>query len=182
MANPPGNPNQHHRGGNGKYQPSLETAQRNAEAARLRTQGYSHAQIAEQLNFPSVKAVSDGIRALLQEVIREPGEELLKIELARLDAALVRLAGLEAAALKVLEARHITVNNGKVILHPDTEQPLDDDGPVLQAVDRLIKIEDARQRNAERRAKLLGLDAEQKVNLSGSVKYEVVGINSEDLT
>lgn len=34
---------------------------------------------------------------------------------------------------------------------------------------------------AERKARLLGLDAEQKVSVSGGVKYEVVGISQEEL-
>jgi hypothetical protein len=35
---------------------------------------------------------------------------------------------------------------------------------------------------AERKARLMGLDAETKVSVSGGVKYEVVGVNPEDLT
>lgn len=158
------NPNQDFRGGNGRYLASPETAERDAEAARLRVQGYTNSQIAKKLNFPSGKAVSDSICNLLREIKREPGEELLKIELERLDAQLVRLNDLETAARAVLDARHITVNNGRVIYHPDTEQPMEDDGPVLAAIDRLVKIEDARNRNAERRAKLTGIEAAVKVD------------------
>ena len=33
----------------------------------------------------------------------------------------------------------------------------------------------------ERRAKLLGLDSETKVSVSGSVKYEIVGVDPEAL-
>ena len=42
------------------------------------------------------------------------------------------------------------------------------------AVDRVLRI-------MERRAKLLGLDAEQKVSVSGGVKYEIIGIPAEEL-
>jgi hypothetical protein len=41
---------------------------------------------------------------------------------------------------------------------------MEDDGPVLQAADRLLKIEDARRRNGERRAKLTGIEAALKVD------------------
>jgi hypothetical protein len=122
MANPRGNPHTDERSGNGRFIPSMRTADRNAKAARLR------------------------------------------IELERLDAQLVRLNGLEAKARKVLEAQHIVVNNGRVIHHPDTGQPMEDDAPILQAIDRLVKIEDARNRNAERRAKLTGIEAAVKVD------------------
>jgi len=79
----------------------------------------------------------------------------------RLEAALARLDNLEQAALEVLEREHITVNNGRIIVLND--QPLPDDGPVLAAIDRLVKIEDARQRNNESLRRLFGLDAPTKV-------------------
>jgi predicted transcriptional regulator len=163
MGNPPGNPNDD-RSGNGRFTPSMKTAERRAAAARLRIDGYTTAQIADMLGFTDAKAVSEALRAVRDAVIREPGEELIRIELERLDAQLIRLNGLETKARKVLEARHITVNNGRVILHPDTGEPMEDDAPVLQAIDRLVKIEDARNRNAERRAKLTGIEAAVKVD------------------
>lgn len=91
-----------------------------------------------------------------------------QMENERLDAELVRLTVLEKAAHDVLKNRHIVVNNGRVINHPETEQPMEDDAPVLQAIDRLLKIEDARRRNSERRAKLNGWDAPVKTELTGA--------------
>jgi hypothetical protein len=79
----------------------------------------------------------------------------------RLEAAHERLGTLERAALQVLEREHITVNNGRIIVLND--MPLPDDGPVLAAIDRLVKIEDARQRNNESLRRLFGLDAPTKV-------------------
>lgn len=159
------NPNQDRRGGNGQYLASPETAQRYAEAARLRTLGYSNGQIASMVpGFSSAKAVSEAISTVIRATLREPGPELIQMELRRLDAQLVRLNTLEEAAQKVLDARHITVNNGRVILHPETDEPMEDDGPVLQAIDRLVKIENARNQNSERRAKLTGIEAAIKVD------------------
>lgn len=157
------NPNQDSRNGHGQYIRTTDTAERDADAARLRTKGYTYQQIGDQLGMTKAAAHKACQRAL-SDIVREPAEDLLKVELDRLDAQLVRLNDLEKAARKVLEARHITVNNGKVIYHPGTEQPMEDDGPVLQAIDRLVKIEAARNQNSERRAKLLGLDAAVKVD------------------
>ncbi|AVH59996.1 MULTISPECIES: hypothetical protein [Streptomyces] len=84
------------------------------------------------------------------------------LHLARLEAELVRLSELEARAKQVLDRHHITVNNGRVISIDG--EPLQDDGPVLAAIDRLIKIEDARRKNNESQRKLLGLDAPTKVD------------------
>lgn len=63
-----------------------------------------------------------------------------------------------AAAMEVLEREHVTVSNGRVV-SLDDGTPLPDDGPVLQAIDRLLRIQ-------ERRARLLGLDAPVKRDLT----------------
>jgi hypothetical protein len=85
------------------------------------------------------------------------------IVVERLEGAHARLERLEAAALVVLERHHITVNNGRIITLADGE-PLLDDGPVLAAIDRLAKIEDARLKNNESLRRLFGLDAPTKVD------------------
>lgn len=158
------NPNQKVRDRQGRYLPSPDTAIRDAQAAELRTQGLTYQQIADQMGYSGSRTAWDAVDRAIAAVIKEPGEAVLHFELERLDAELVRLDGLEAAARKVLTARHITVSNGRVILHPDTDEPMEDDGPVLQAIDRLLKIEDARRRNGERRAKLTGIEAAVKVD------------------
>jgi hypothetical protein len=158
------NPNQHARSGAGRYIRTPETARRDAKAADLRAKGWTYQQIAAELGYGDKRTAADAIERALKDIIREPGEAVLHFELERLDAELVRLGDLEVSARKVLTNRHIMVNNGRVILHPETEQPMEDDGPVLQAIDRLIKIEDARRRNGERRAKLTGIEAAVKVD------------------
>jgi hypothetical protein len=54
--------------------------------------------------------------------------------------------------------------------------PLLDDAPVLAAVDRLLKVQ-------ERRAKLLGLDVpvKRQVEVDGGLRYEVVGVDLDQL-
>ncbi len=84
------------------------------------------------------------------------------IVVERLESAHARLDRMEAAALKVLERHHVTVNNGRVIMLND--EPLLDDGPVLAAVDRLVKIEDARERNTAALRRVFGIDAPAKVD------------------
>jgi hypothetical protein len=75
---------------------------------------------------------------------------LRSLELARLDA-------LQGRTWAVMEREHVTVSHGKIIRGEDGK-PLRDDGPLLAAVDRLLKI-------AERRARLLGLDAPTRTEL-----------------
>jgi hypothetical protein len=175
------NPNQDARNSRGRYVRTLGTAERDTEAAYLHTHGYTYGMIAQRLGYPSINAAKEGVRKVFNAAEREPATELVATEVARLDAELVRLAELEELVYAVVDRDHITVSNGQVVLNPGTNVPLEDDNPVLQAADRLIRIEDARRRNAERRAKLLGLDSEQKVSVSGAVRYEVVGVDPADL-
>lgn len=135
-------------GGSGKFVKSAVSAERAAEAAKLRTTGLSWDDIAKALGFAdgsgAYRAAQQAMRA-----IAEPAQELRAIELARLDFAL-------RMAWQAMTAEHITVQQGRVVTDPVTGLPLRDWGPVLAAIDRVVKL-------GERRAKLLGLDAPTKI-------------------
>ncbi|QQZ56869.1 hypothetical protein IFE09_27100 [Streptomyces microflavus] len=151
-------------GGDGQFVRSLTTAQRDAEAARLRSLGWSYPRIAAELGFNHRADAHNAVKRVLKETVREAGENVRALELERLDAELARLADVEREVWTVLKRKHVTVSNGQVI-RVDGE-PLLDDAPVLQAADRLVKIEDARRRNGKRRAELLGLDAPTKQHIT----------------
>jgi hypothetical protein len=152
------------RGTNGKYVRTIEGTERDADAARLRSEGKSYRQIAAELGV-DVRTAHDAVKRAIAAVVAEPAEAAIHFELDRLDL-------LHRAAMKVLQRHHITVSNGKVIELDG--QPLLDDGPVLAAIDRLVRI-------SESRRKLLGLDQPAKMNVSGGLTYEVVGIDPEAL-
>lgn len=100
------------------------------------------------------------LKRALKAIIQEPAEDLIKMELARLDY-------LQTEVIKVLKSFHVVVNqgsvvrdvvedeNGQILVDINTGQPktkrLEDTGPKLAAVDRALKI-------MERRARFLGLD------------------------
>ncbi|MCF3101436.1 hypothetical protein IPZ58_07560 [Streptomyces roseoverticillatus] len=148
----------------GKWMYTPESARRDAEAAELRARGMSYRRIAAELGI-DVHTAHDAVERALKAIVQEPAEKVRALELERLDLLYER-------AVQVLERRHVTVSQGRIVREGD--QPLQDDGPVLQAIDRLLKIQ-------ERRARLLGLDAATKANVSGAVRYEIVGIDAEDL-
>ncbi|WP_098892259.1 hypothetical protein [Streptomyces sp. or3] len=148
------------RGGDGQFVRSLTTAERDARAAELRSKGWTYRRIAAELGWKQGADAYNAVQRVLKETVREAGEEVRALELERLDGELARLADVEREVWAVLKRKHVTVSNGQVI-RVDGE-PLLDDAPVLQAADRLVKIEDARLKNSERRAKLLGLDAPTK--------------------
>jgi hypothetical protein len=148
-----------------------EVVVRRTKLLELRRKGvrYDDDQVAA-LGYSSPSAARKDLNRALEAHRNEEAAEVgiyRQQENERLDDELSRLETLEAAARTVLGNRHIMVNNGRVILHPDTNQPMEDDGPILQAIDRLVKIEDARRRNGERRAKLNGLDMPVQAELSG---------------
>jgi hypothetical protein len=89
--------------------------------------------------------------------------EYRAVQLARYEASLERLLAMEESVRTVMGRKHITVNNGRVIraINEDTgeEENVEDDTFILQAVDRLNRIEESRRRVSESISRLLGLDA-----------------------
>jgi len=162
------------RGGNGKFCKDPRTTARDAEACRLRQRGMSYPEIAKELGYSEASHASQAVSRVLRATVEEPGAEVRKTELARLDA-------MHRAALDVLERMHVTVSQGRVVQHrvagtgtwdPEARIWVDaewvdlaDDAPILSAIDRLLKIQ-------ERRARLLGLDA--------PVKHEVRNVDAVD--
>jgi len=153
--------------GNQKHQSALLRAR----IVELRDEGLTFREIAAEVNRDVhttwnhyQKAMRDipapMVAAHAEQVANRREEQLRRIDMER------------EAVLEVLAARHVTVSNGKVMYEED--RPILDDAPVLAAVDRLIKLDD-------QEAKLLGLNAKSEVNVSGGVKYEIVGVPVEDL-
>lgn len=84
-----------------------------------------------------------------------------------------RLDNLAQRVLKVIEMRHFVTQYGEFVIDEETGQRLLDDAG-LRGVDRLLHI-------AERRAKLLGLDAPQQLDAAVSVRYTINGVDMNDL-
>lgn len=145
----------------GRFVASPDTAERDAESARMRAIGFRLSEIRDTLGFASEGAAHDsadrGITA----------KRTVNADMAKA-AALARLDEMAAHARAVLHARHYTVSQGRLIyiggeLTVDDDgrttwvggEPLEDDAPVLNALRVLLAIE-------ERRAKLEGTDAPVK--------------------
>lgn len=167
------------RGHHGQFARDPATVATDAEAAAHRARGLSYREIATRMGM-SVSSVHVAVKRALAEIITEPAEEALAFELDRLDAELVRLDGLYAKVVEVLEREHVTVSQGRVVLQDGVAVP--DDDWVLKAVDRLVKIDESRRRNGESRRRLLGLDQPAKTQLSGGLTYEIVGVDPAQLT
>lgn len=133
------------RGKDGRFIRTLEGAARDSEAAWLRSRGLSFRQIATNLGYENESGAYKAVQRALAAVPVESVDELRCVQGAQLDA-------LTAKAIEVLESTHYAyTQHGDLVLGPDG-QPLIDSMPTLHAIDRLIRL-------AERRAKLMGMDA-----------------------
>ncbi|HEY9353671.1 MAG TPA: hypothetical protein VIP28_10485 [Nocardioides sp.] len=156
----------------GRFTRSMTTVRRDAQAADLFADGLNYEQIAKALGYAHRSDAKKAIDRAKADVARPAVTKLIQTESEELDI-------LYAEACAILQRNHVTVSHGKVItwLNPDTgqDEPLLDDGPKLAAITAALRIRESYRR-------LRGLDAEKKVSLDGSVRYEVVGVSPEDLT
>jgi hypothetical protein len=125
-------------------------AQEQIQAYEYALRGYSLREIGERMGCSHEKA-----RHL---IALEADERVIPLQDQYRRMQLDRLNQARIAVMKVLERKHYHISDGQIVRekNPDSEddeagEPYLDDGPVLQAVDRLVKIED-------RIAKLLGLN------------------------
>ncbi len=78
-----------------------------------------------------------------------------------------------ARCMEIAETDHVMVSHGRIV-YDDDGQPLKDTAPVLAAFRELRgALADFRR--------MTGMDKPSKVEHSGGVKYELVGVNPEDL-
>lgn len=133
-----------------RYERKINTAERDAEMARFKV-GRTYRQVAQHFDVGVGRAYA-AVQRAITAAAASGGVEARAEELVKLDA-------MEVAVMDVLRRRHITVSNGKVIIDPNTTEPLEDDAPILAAVAQFMKI-------TERRAKLLGLDAPARQTLT----------------
>lgn len=165
---------------------SIRQAERRAEILKLRLDGHSLAEIGDRLGIRA-DSVHDIITRALRAMTQDPSQELLTLELARLDS-------LYAEALKAVRSFTPVLHNGRVVQIPvidskggaikdlETGQPLtciaQDRQPVLAGIACAVRI-------AERRAKLLGLDAPiramQEVTVTGNDQPNMGHLSVEDL-
>lgn len=135
------------------------------EAARLRNLRYTYRQIAQAMGC-SKTAAYERVQRVYREAKIETTEMARQMERERLDELWQR-------AEEIATREHYVTAHGKIVL--DTAgNPIIDDGPVIIArrEQRLI---------AESYRKLEGLDSPTKVEQTGSVKYEIVGVDPSDL-
>lgn len=149
---------------------SVGIAERRAKAVDLRMTGASYQTIADALGYKTPGAACQDISRALEASV---AAQTRSVEVYR-EEELQRLDLLLGEAWAVLKRQHLTVSNGKIVRSDDTDEPILDDGPTLQAIDRILKIQ-------ERRAKFLGLDAPTKVEAItvDALDAEIIRLSAE---
>lgn len=127
----------------------IEVAERRAKALELRKAGVPYDKIKDQLGYKTRAAAIQDVQRAMAAMVREPADDLRALEDERLDMLWFR-------AMQVLSRQHITVSNGRVVMH--NGQPVTDDGPILAAIRELRML-------SESRRKLHGWDAPTKVEV-----------------
>ncbi|SEO83328.1 hypothetical protein [Actinacidiphila rubida] len=143
-------------------------------AERWVQNGWTHQQIADALGLSAKSSAHEAV----ERGLRAPAAEREQRASDNRELLRARLELLHTTALDVMARKHLTVSFGKVITIKDddgNEVPLIDDGPVLQAIDRLLKINESQR-------KFDGLDAPTQVSLGGEVTYNLVGVDPDDLS
>ncbi|MEU0207359.1 hypothetical protein [Streptomyces canus] len=173
----PGDPHAHlqrDRNSMGRFTRTMASVRRDAATAEYLADhpGTTYEELAQRFGYAHRSDAKKGIERAKADVARPAITRLIATESEELDA-------LYTEAVAILQRNHVTVSHGKIItwLNPDTqeEEPLPDDGPKLQAITVALRVRESYR-------KLHGLDQPAKQEISGGVKYEVVGVDPEDLT
>lgn len=135
------------RGGKGRWVRTVDQAERDGRAARLRSQGLTLAEIAAELGYESVEGARMAVRrALLAAAAEGGGAELLALEAEHLEA-------IRRETWEIVRRDHWVVSaKGEIVLDPDTGKPLIDDGIRTNALNTLVRVSESIRR-------LYGLDA-----------------------
>lgn len=160
----------------GKPVADMDMVERDQKIVALKRQGRSFQQIADELGISKSGAIL-GFQRVKKRVEAATDEDYIKYR----DEQLERVATLREVVADVIGARHVTISNGHVIHEiigrnddgtPKYGDAYDDHGPVLAAIDRMVKLDD-------QEAKLIGLYPKQAVSISretSEVDAAVIGL------
>jgi hypothetical protein len=137
------------RGQNGRFLRTVDSVERDSEAARLRSEGHGYAEIAAQLGYHDASGAHRAVTRAFQLAGQEYGQAARELELDRIDRLLAR-------CFRVADDPGPLVDRlGRPVEDPETGEPRPDQMVVLQAIDRATKL-------LQRRAAVTGTDAPRR--------------------
>lgn len=141
----------------------IRAAELDTQVVQLKAEGLTFQQTADRLNISKTYAY-DCFQRARRAAIANRDRANTEYETAQL----ARIEGERAVVEEILHATHPVVSNGRVF------NDLEDAGPKLAAIDRLVKL-DAQESD------LLGLKAPTRVEQSGGVRVEIIGVDPAEL-
>jgi hypothetical protein len=139
---------------------TVEDRECDYKALDMKRRGFNLRQIATECGWSSPQSAANAITRALKELTQVDADEVVRLMRERLDEYCRQ-------AWRVLSRPHfVTTPAGVVARHPETNAPLVDDGPVLQALDRLLRY-DVEER------KMLGVDAPTKTRVEVITESDV---------
>jgi len=131
-----------------------EQIAKDQEAATMRSRAMTYQSIGDHFGVTRQAAFAMVQRAIA-DIPKEGAEEVVRLEIEKLNF-------LERKLYEIMTKEHVAFGaSGKVVTLDGV--PVEDDSPVMKAIDGLLKV-------ADRRAKLLGLNA--------PTKHEVITLDS----
>ena len=155
-------------GQRGRWMRGVESIERDTEAARLRSRGWSWQRISDELGYGGRGNVHRAVSRLLQEI---PVEAVTELRTTMRE----QLTGLYAKAMDLVDSEYVKINSGSVVYGHDGE-PMADLEPVRRAVETAAKL-------LSQLAALDGLNAPVKVatEAATTVRHEIVGVDVSQL-
>jgi hypothetical protein len=119
----------------GRYTRTPESAERDAEACRMKARGISYPRIAEELGYGDRHNARRAVNAALAAIPAEAAEDLRAVQMLQLEI-------MTEKAMEALEAVHYEHSQaGKLMLNPDGSFKIDY-APRYAAIDRMVKIQE----------------------------------------
>lgn len=121
------------RDGGGKFIKTVESAERDMEAARLFSRGRTYQQIADELGYSDKR---NAYRAVKEAFATLPAEDVPELRASQM----ALIAALKAEAIAVLERDHVHISQGGKVVRDDDGKIVLDDGPKLAAINTLDRL------------------------------------------
>lgn len=130
---------------NGRFVRTVEAAERDGLAARMRSQGQSLAEIATALGYAGTSGAAEAIRRAVESAVVPAGEELVASRRAELDE-------MRRHAWGVVQSPGWAVSPKGELVRDEDGAPIPDQAVRLSGLNTLVKVSESERR-------LLGLDA-----------------------
>jgi hypothetical protein len=143
--------------GSGAFVRTIQQIEQDHRAAEFRSRSMTYRKIGETLGV-STKTAYCMVQRAIEDVPKEATKDLIALELEKLDR-------LDRKYLEIMDKPHPYVSaSGRVVIH--NGEILIDDRPTMEAIAGLVRV-------ADRRARLLGLNAPTRADITSIASLTV---------